>query len=340
MDPKGDRNTKFFHRTANSHKRFNTIDNLLVEGELTSDPNSISTCISHFYKQLYSENEGQRPVLDEVEFSMIFEEEAAWLDGPFEEEEVYGVIQGCNGDKSPGLDGFSMAFFKACWDFLKLEIMEVLKNFNSQAVFEKSVNATFLALISKKVDDVNVRDFRPISLVGNIYKVISKLLANRLRRVITRIISVSQNVFVLDRQILESILIANECLDSRLKAGIPWVLCKLDVEKAFDHVSCDFLMYMLQHCGFFEKWRKWILFCISIVRFSILINGFPKDFFGSSRGLRQGDPLSLPLFAIVMEALSRLLDGAVLVEHISGFTIGTRSNTPLMVAHLLLVDDF
>ena len=87
------------------------------------------------------------------------------------------------------------------------------------------------------------------------------------------------------------------------------------------------------------KWRKWILFCISIVRFSILINGSPKDFFGSSRGLRQGDPLSPLLFVIVMEALSRLLDGAVLAGHISGFTVGTRSNTPLMVTHLLFADD-
>ena len=111
------------------------------------------------------------------------------LDRPFEEEGVYGVIQGCNGNKSPGPDGFSMAFFKACWDFLKLEIMEVLANFHLQATFEKSLDATFIALIPKKVDAVNVRDFRPISLVGSIYKIISKLLANRLRRVISGIIS-------------------------------------------------------------------------------------------------------------------------------------------------------
>ena len=81
-----------------------------------------------------------------------------------------------------------MAFFKACWDFLKLEIMEVLANFHLQVIFEKSLNATFISLIPKKVDVVNVRNCRPISLVGGIYKVISKVLANRLRRVITGII--------------------------------------------------------------------------------------------------------------------------------------------------------
>ena len=149
--------------------------------------------------------------------------------------------------------------------------------------------------------------------MGGIYRILSKVLANRLKRAISGIISKIQNAFVLNRQILDSVLIANECLDSRLKAVVLSVLCKLDVEKAFDHVSWDFLMYMLQQCGFSEQWRKRILFCISTVKFSILINGSPKDFFGSSRGLRHGDPLSPLLFVIVMEALSRLLDGTVLV---------------------------
>ena len=77
------------------------------------------------------------------------------------------------------------------------------------------------------------------------------------------------------------------------------MLCKLDVEKAYDHVNWSFLIYMLEQCGFLEKWRKWTLFCISMVKFSVLIKGAPCGFFENYRGLRQGGPLSLLLFVIV-----------------------------------------
>ena len=280
-----------------------------------------------------------RPVLDDVGFSSISVGDASWLDRRFEEEEVFGVISDCNGEKALGLDGFSMAFFQFCWCVLKTEIMVVFHNFHTQAVFEKSLNASFLALIPKKVDVVEVKDFWPVSLVGGIYKIISKVLANRLCRVVHGLTSDSQNAFVKGRQILDSVLIASECIDSILKSGVPGVLCKLDVEKAYDHVSWDFLMYMHQRCGFLEKWRKWIGYCISTVKFSILINGSPFDFFGSPRGFRQGNPLSPLLFDIVMEALSRMLDVAASVGQFSGFSVGSTVGPSMMVFHLLFADD-
>ena len=127
-------------------------------------------------------------------------------------------------------------------------------------------------------------------MVGGVYKIIAKVLANRLRSVMGKIISASQNAFVKERQNLDPVLIANECLDSKLNSGLPGLICKLDVEKAFDHVSWSFLLQLLERSGFSAKWRQKILFCLSTVCFSILINGSPCGFFGSTRGLRQGDP--------------------------------------------------
>jgi hypothetical protein len=114
---------------------------------------------------------------------------------------------------------------------------------------------------------------------------------------------------------------------------------KLDVEKAYDHVNWDFLLYLLQRCGFPIRWRNWIRFYISIVHFSILINGYPNGFFASSRGLQQGDPLLPLLFVVVIEALSRLMDRAIQGGFLSGFLVGNQAGSAMMVTHLLFAND-
>ena len=335
----GDNNTRFFHCIANSNHRFNTIGRLSINGAVTSDQEEIGEGLVNFYSHLFIDDEVRRPSLDGLAFSSIDESDRICLDRSFTEEEMMGVVKDMAGDKSPGLDGFSMAFFQNYWAIVKDDVMVVLHEFHAHGNFEKSINATFITLIPKKPGALECKDFHPISLVSGVYKIIAKVLANRLTLVLDKVVSVSQNAFIGGRQILDSVLIANESLDSRLKSNIPGVLCKLDLEKAYDHINWNFLMYMLRRRGFSDKWRHWIYACISSVRFSVLVNGNSRGFFHTSRGLRQGDPLSPLLFLLIMEALSRMLDKATEGVFISNFSVGNSNRNILTISHLLFADD-
>ncbi|RVW36212.1 Transposon TX1 uncharacterized 149 kDa protein [Vitis vinifera] len=144
------------------------------------------------------------------------------------------TLSSCYGDKAPGPYGFTMAFWLFCWDVVKPDILGLFREFYLHGTFSRSLNSTFLVLIPKKEGAEDLKDFRPISLVGSVYKLLAKVLANRLKLVMGEVIFDSQQAFVQGRQILDAILIASEAFDSRLKDNTPGLLLKMDIEKTFD----------------------------------------------------------------------------------------------------------
>ena len=171
----------------------------------------------------------------------------------FSVKEVSSALSELNGDKAPSPNGFSLAFWQFYWDFVKDEIMGFFKDFFEKGKFVRSLNTTFLVLIPKKGGAKDLSDFRPINLVGGLYKLLAKVLANRLKKVVGKVVSSTQIVFVEGRQILDAALIANEVIDSLLKRKESGVLCTLDLEKAYDRINWDFLLSMLQKMGVWEK---------------------------------------------------------------------------------------
>ena len=163
-------------------------------------------------------------------------------------------------------------------------------------------------------------------------------MANRIKKVMGKLISEPQNAFVEGRQIFDAVLIANEAVDSRLKSNQRGVMC-MDIEKAYDHAYWKFLLAVLKKIGFGERWIKWIEWCISTVRYSVLINGSPSGFFQSSRGLRQGDPLSPYLFVIVMEVFSCLMRRVISGGFLSRWRVRGRGGEGILISHLLFAND-
>ena len=335
----GDNNTKFFHKMANSHQRYNYMDKVVVDGVVYEEESEIREKVVHFYESLYQESKTWRPMVDGLEFDRITVTESALLEHKFEKDEVLQVVKDLQGDKAPGPDSFTIAFFQKCWSVIEEDVMCFVDEVYHHYKFERSLNASFITLIPKRQNASNICDFRPISLIGSIYKMLAKVLANRLKGVLDKLISESQNAFVGGRKILDSVLIANECLDSRLKSRNPRVICKLDIEKAYDHVNWSCLLHLMERMGFSRRWRLWIEACISSVQFSVLVNGSPEGFFSCSRGLHQGDPLSPLLFLLVMEVLSRMLRKVEDEGLIQGFKAGSNAVDDLCISHLLYADD-
>lgn len=202
----------------------------------------------------------------------------------------------------------------------------------------EEINKTLLVLIPKVTNPQDLSQYRPISLCNVLYKICSKTMANRLRRILDEVILVEQSAFVPGRLITDNVLIAYECIhylrNKRGKQGDCAV--KLDMAKAYDRVEWRYLECIMRTMGFPEAWITLIMKCVTSVAFSVRVNGVFSDEFKPTRGIRQGDPISPYLFLICSEGLSCMLKN-IGPQYVSR---GVRvSRHAPWISHLLFADD-
>jgi hypothetical protein len=212
--------------------------------------------------------------------------------------------------KAPGPNGYSTSFYHQNWAIIHNEVCSVVLHFFHSGSLDRAINKTHIALIPKKEHPESVSDFRPISLCNVLYKLISKVLANRLKLVLLDIISCTQSAFIPGRLITYNILAAFETLhtvQTRMWSKMDSMGFKLDMSKAYDRIEWPFLEAVMKRLGFAKQWIWWIMVCVRSVSYSILINRCPVGDIQPSRGIRQGNPISPYLFLLCGEAFSALL---------------------------------
>ncbi|KAI3452547.1 hypothetical protein Pfo_009211 [Paulownia fortunei] len=331
----GERNTKFFHSLVKKKRARGTIHSITHNGILLTAREYIATSAAEFFQSLLSDDiDALLDSLDCLERLPTYFCPESLCSAPNMEEIRHAVFD-MDPDSAAGPDGFSALFFQHCWDFIQEDVREAVEDFFSGTPMPRSFTATSLILIPKTDSPDTWNDFRPISLCNVTNKIITKLISLRLAKLFPNLIAPSQSGFVQGRLISDNILLAQEQIHSINSRQVQDnVVFKLDMAKAYDRVQWGFLYKVLQKMGFPASWISYVKHCIENCWFTVLINGVPMGFFKSSRGLRQGDPISPLLFVLATDFLSWGLD-ALFREHEDMYY----RNQALRITHLSYADD-
>ncbi|KAL9665939.1 hypothetical protein QQ045_000260 [Rhodiola kirilowii] len=335
----GDLNTKYFHALIKGRRSCNVIRCVQTEeGEFLFDKAAIRDSFVNFFEKHFNGSFSSNPVDPHLIRSgpTVSDADCLNLVKDFSYNEVAEVVKQLPLCKAVGPDGFNAEFFKAAWSVCGADVVSSINNFFRGGPLSEGINSAYLALIPKVKNASLPSDFRPISCCNVLYKIISSLIANRLRPVLDYLVDHSQAAFVKGRNIAYKISLVQELLCKYNQKHVSKrCMMKIDISKAYDMVDWNFLNNILELFGFPVKFVGWIMSCVTTSKFSVLINGGLEGYFSSSKGLRQGDPISSYLFTLVMEVLSRIIGKMRLSNEFAFHPNCAR----ISLSHLMFADD-
>lgn len=336
----GDANTRFFHAAASSRKKTNHITSLKSEdGRVLTKHEDLCGILKDYYTNVFAASDQVPNNPEGSNDIQVTAEQNRELTKEISYEEFTAAIKSMHPDKASGPDGLNPAFFQHFWNLLGREVFNCCKGWLDVGKFSANVNDTNLVLIPKKENVEEAKDLRPIALCNVLYKIVAKVLSNRLQKILPVLISEEQSAFVPGRNITNNVLVAFELIHfMKRKTGGDGgnVALKLDISKAYDRVSWDYLRNRMVAMGFSYKWIQWMMLCVTSVSYSICFQGSNIGPIIPKRGLRQGDPLSPYLFLLCVEGLSLSLKDAANRTTVSGCRICPQAPA---ITHLLFADD-
>jgi exonuclease III len=300
----GDRNTKYFHSVASERKKTNKIMKLRREdGVLVEEEEAMKEVATNYFSNLFTSSPGGRmnELLNHVD-ATVTEPMNEMLCKEFNSREVIDALDSIGDLKAPGPDGMHAIFYKRFWEVVGEKVTDEVLGVLNGGPMPTDWNDTCVVLIPKVNSPESMKDLRPISLCNVAYKLISKVMANRLKQILPEIISPNQSAFVPGRLITDNILLAYECthmMKTRKRGRDGYAAIKLDMSKAYDRVEWSFIEGMMRRLGFAERWINLVMTCMTTVQYQIRVNGSLSDVITLQRGLRQGDPLSPTFFLYV-----------------------------------------
>ncbi|XP_056863927.1 uncharacterized protein LOC108850223 [Raphanus sativus] len=340
----GDFNTTFFHRMCQVWESYNAIRYFLYSsGTLITDPQEMSDLAVAHFRSIVGPLNYLRPGVwsshswfsDLIPFRCTLQQSQLMLPVPTADA-IRALFFKLNPNKAPGPDGLTSGFFKASWETIGTEVVDSIQNFFITGFLPTSTNATILSMVPKFPRATKISDFRPIACLNTVYKVISRLLVARLKPILEDLILPCQTAFVKGRLLVENTVLAGELVHGYHKnKGPPRITIKVDIAKAFDTLSWEFLFTCLDTLNLPRHFITLLKACVCKTSFMVGYNGMVNGYFKGKRGLRQGDPFSPYLFVIAMNCLSFMLNSAATKEKIKYHA----NCKKLKMTHLSFADD-
>ena len=320
----GEKNKEYFEQLLKSNKKKTIIQELYnEENRLTKETKEISKLIKSFYETLYSKkSEVNEDVLNKSSFSKsipkLSEESREACEGKISKDECYEVLKTMKLNKAPGNDGFSVEFYITFWLHIGEQLVEAVNDAYDRGNLSTSQKQGVITLIEKDgKDPLYIKNYRPITLLNVDYKILSKVLAKRMKKVLREIIHIDQVGYMDNRNIGEAIRSIDDMIFHCLTHNLDCYLIAVDFEKAFDSVSHSFLLSVLKWFGFGPSFCSWIKTIYTDTSSCVMNGGRSTGYFKIERGVRQGDPLSPYLFLVAIEVLAHALRKETTVKGMS-----------------------